>query len=404
VNQFARRVPAGGRGQATEDSGTLLRGRFLTVMVLTFFAFGIDNVLRPVVPLLVVARGGDATLVGIIAAAYALPAVLFRPMIGWLVDRGSHGQLLRLGALAACIGPIGLMLPGIATLAAVRFLQGTAFSMYSVSTRTLMAMLAPAAKRGEASGYYAAMPALGSLIGPALGTALYLATGEIGPVLLATAFAAIGVALTRRARIDDTVRVVEEKPTGPIWAEMLRFVERSSLPALLMLTCFQTTQAFFTVFPPIYVLATGQPIEVLVFYYPVVGLLWAGSQLVSGRVSDRLGRGRTIRLACSIAVAGLAVPIVFEGLIPFAVAAFGYTIGFALVSPALSALAIDRAPTERLGSAMATYSMGHGLAATISSVTWGALIATQGFAVAFAAGIVLQLLTFGLSYRFTTSR
>jgi MFS family permease len=373
-------------------------------MVLTFFAFGIDNVLRPVVPLLVVARGGDATLVGIIAAAYALPAVLFRPLIGWLVDRGSHAQLLRLGALVACVGPVGLMLPGIATLGAVRFVQGTAFSMYSVSTRTLMAMLAPPAKRGEASGYYAAMPALGSLVGPALGTALYLATGELGPVLVATVFAAIGVALTRRAQIEDSVRVVDEKPVGPIWAEMLRFVERSSLPALLMLTCFQTTQAFFTVFPPIYVLATGQPIEVLVVYYPAVGLLWAGSQLVSGRVSDRLGRGRTIRLACAIAVAGLAVPVVFEGLIPFAVAAFGYTIGFALVSPALSALAIDRAPTERLGSAMATYSMGHGLAATISSITWGALIATQGFAVAFAAGIVLQLVTIGLSYRFARNR
>lgn len=373
-------------------------------MVLTFFAFGIDNVLRPVVPLLVVARGGDATLVGIIAAAYALPAVLFRPLIGWLVDRGSHARLLRLGALAACVGPIGLLLPGIAALGAVRFLQGTAFSMYSVSTRTLMARLAPEAKRGEASGYYAAMPAIGSLVGPALGMALYLATGEIGAVLLATVFAAIGVALTRRAHIDDAVPTAVPKPPGPSWAEMLRFVERSSLPALLMLTCFQTAQAFFTVFPPIYVLATGQPIEVLVVYYPVVGLLWAGSQLVAGRVADRLGRGRTIRLACAIAIAGLAVPIAFEGLFPFSVAAFGYTIGFALVSPALSALAIDRAPTDRLGSAMATYSMGHGLAATISSVTWGALIATQGFGVAFAAGIALQVVTIALSYRFARNR
>jgi hypothetical protein len=66
-------------------------------------------------------------------------------------------------------------------------------------------------------------------------------------------------------------------------------------------------------------------------------------------------------------------------------------------APAISAMTIDRAPAGRVGSAMATYSIGHQLASNGSSALWGALIAVAGFGWTFGAAIALQVITIGLS-------
>jgi predicted MFS family arabinose efflux permease len=54
---------------------------------------------------------------------------------------------------------------------------------------------------------------------------------------------------------------------------------------------------------------------------------------------------------------------------------------------------MERAPKDRLGSAMATYTMGYQVATGLSSLLWGALITSLGFASVFATASLLQLLT-----------
>ena len=70
-----------------------------------------------------------------------------------------------------------------------------------------------------------------------------------------------------------------------------------------------------------------------------------------------------------------------------------------LVNPTISALVIERAPRHRLGSAMATYSIGYQFSTGTSSILWGAIITNFGFTWLFVVAAGLQVLTIVLGRR-----
>jgi MFS family permease len=379
-------------------SSRVLTRSFLVVLALTFLGFTFEHVLRPIIPLIVIDRGGDVFLVGIVAAIHSIPSILFRPSIGRLIDTGRHALLLRIGAVLGTLAPLGLMIPGLAALAPVRFAQGTGWALYSVSAHSLMARRSPADRRGEASGYFMAMPALAHLIGPGLGVALYLGTGAIGPALLA---AGLGVAATAIAFRMSLPRPFAERADARPQRLVERLVEPSALPATLMIAAFMLPQALFAVFAPVYALEVGAPLEWLAVYYPFFGLVLFLSQVVAGRASDRYGRHTAILAGCTVAAGGILVALVGGTFLTFAAGAAAYALGVALVSPTMSALTIDRAPPHRLGAAMATYSVGYQLSSGVGSLIWGAVLGVAGFGVAFGIAIASQLGTMVLSMRWT---
>jgi MFS family permease len=342
-----------------------------------------------------------------VAAVYSLPSLIFRPLIGRLVDSWHHGRLLQLGAVIGAITPAALLLPGILLLVPVRFVQGTGWACYSVSAQAFMAKIAPPDRRGTASGYYQSMVALALLVGPGLGTWLYLGMGLMGPILLASGLGLMAVVVSARVRIPAQAG----GSPSPSTARPRRFglgitqaLEPAAIPASLMLATFMSANALFNVFAPVYAISVGAPVESLVLYYPVYGAVLTLSQLAAGRMSDRVGRALTIRLGCAMAVCGLLVAASGDGMSTFTLGAAFYAIGVALVSSATSALTIDRAPIGRLGSAMATYSLGYQLAAGAGSLLWGPVISVAGFLTAFAGAITLQFLTLAATFRFARNK
>lgn len=401
-----RTLPSGGQSRASGDP--LLTRAFAAVLVMAVLGFTLESILRTVLPLMVLGRGGDAVWVGVVAAAAALPSVVFRPFIGGLIDTWRHDLLLRLGALTIGLGSVLLLLPGLPTLAVMRFLHGTGWATYSVSNHSLMAKLAPPHRRGEASGYFMAMPAVATLVGPAVGVTLYVAAGELLPVLLALALGLGAFAASIVVRVPEAPATAPGPGQGPSRGRVRwsagQILEPSAIPSTLMVTTFMAGHSVFIVFPPVYLSAIGAPIELLAFYYPVYGLAMTVSQLLVGRASDRLGRGASVRLGCGLAIVGFSSTFAVQGLAALVVASIAYAAAMALVSPTLSALTIDRAPAGRLGAAMATYSLGYQLATGASSIVWGVVIAAVGFPWPFGVAILLQVATIGLSLRFMSSR
>lgn len=387
-------------GTSDADGGVLTRP-FLVVLVLTFLGFTFEHVLRPVIPLIVIDRGGGTILVGVVAALHSLPSILFRPTIGRLIDSWNPGRLLRIGAVLGAIAPLGLLMPGLVALLAGRFAQGTGWALYSVSTHSLAARRSPVGRRGEASGYFMAMPALAHLIGPGLGVWLYLSTGTLGPALVATALGVAATVIAVRMRMAD-VPPVRAQPQPRALVE--RLIEPSALPATLMIAVFMLPQSLFTVFPPVYALEVGMPLEWLALYYPFYGLVLFVSQLVAGRASDRYGRHAAIVAGCTVAGVGLVLALVGGGFVAFAIGAAIYALGVSLVSPTISALTIDRASPDRLGAAMATYSVGYQLSSGMGSLLWGGVIAAGGFGAAFGLAIVSQVATMAISMRSSADR
>ena len=231
-------------------------------------------------------------------------------------------------------------------LVPVRLIQGAGWASYSVSAQAFMAKIAPSGRRGRASGHYQAMIAVSVLVGPALGTWLYVTSGLGGPILLATGLGIVALIVSLKVRIP-----VQAAPTAAATAPsrrsglpFLRALETSSLPSTLMLTTFMSGQSLFTVFAPVYAIGLGAPIELLVLYYPVYGAVLTLSHLAAAPVSDRVGRALTIRIGCVMAIGGLVVAALGGDMTALAIGAAAYAIGVSFVSSATSALTMDRAP------------------------------------------------------------
>ena len=397
-----------------------------------------EMLVQATLPLLILDRGGDAALVGFVAAAYAIPTLVLRPLIGRRIDRTGLGRIHQGGALLLTLAPLGYLLASVAILPLARLIQGLGWAMYGTANNVLLARLAPPSRRGEASGYFNVAWSLGFLLGPPVGLALYASAGAGVPFVVAALFAAGGLLVVSRLR-----RIVPSPgppPTGPgttvqavstadtparIGRSALpspetglppdepldapgprrllgleRLVEPAAVPTMVILASFMAGQTLFLTFAPVYVREIGAPDSVLALYFPIYGALLGLGQLVTGRLSDRIGRQRTILLGSALGTAGLVLAILAGGWLGFMVGAAWYAVGAAVVNPALAAATIDRLRPDRIGVGMATFAIGYQLAAGLGGAAWGVLIAWIGFPSPLLVGIALQVLCVALALRF----
>jgi MFS family permease len=377
---------------ATETAhGSLRTASLVAVCVLALFGFSHEAVMQPVLPLVILDRGGDAALVGLLVAAYGIPTIVLRPFIGRALDTRSHATIMRAGASLIAVAPLGFLLPATWTTFVARLVQGTGWSAYGASGHALLAKIAPEGRRGEAAGYYNAMAALAVLLGPATGLWLYGHVGEWAPFLAGSGLGLAGLLLALRIRIPSGLP--RPRPAGAEpRAVVAGVLERSSLVPMLITATFISVQSLFVVFAPVYARARGIPIGDLGLYYPVYGAVVLIGQLTLGRASDRFGRLSTIVLGCVMALVGLAIAGLGGDLATLALGGALYGVANALTTSALGATAIDGAPRDRVGAAMATYSLGYQLGASVGGAIWGVLIAAVGYPWPFFVGCAVQAL------------
>jgi MFS family permease len=349
-----------------------------------------ELLVQATVPLLILDRGGTAAVVGLVSAAYALPSLVLRPLIGRRIDRDGHGATHQVGAGLLIIGPLLLTLGAVPALLLGRFTQGLGWAMFGTSNNVVLARLAPVKRRGEASAWFNVMWAFGFVVGPPVGLALYAGVGQDVPFVAAACFA--GAALVTvtflRPRVPPPPDVVAAPQAGGLVA---RLVEPAALPTMAVLSTFMAGQALFLAFAPVYARSIGAPDAVLSAYFPLYGSVLVLGQLVTGRVSDRFGRRAAILAGCALGSAGLLTAAVAPSWTVFAAGAAAFALAAAIVNPAAAAATIDRAPAGRTGVAMATFSIGYQVAFGLGGFLWGTIIAAVGYPEPFLVAVGLQV-------------
>ena len=117
--------------------------------------------------------GGDAAGAGLAVGAFALSALVLRPLAGRLADRFGRLPLLFGGALIAAASLALLLLAeSLPVVVALRLLAGVAEAAFFVAGFAALADLAPEARMGEALSYNSLGLYLGIAFGPLLGAAL----------------------------------------------------------------------------------------------------------------------------------------------------------------------------------------------------------------------------------------
>ncbi|MCX0269694.1 MFS transporter [Nocardia zapadnayensis] len=126
-------------------------------------------------------------------AGFVLLAVVMRPVGGWLADRFDAPTVLAATLCAVVIAAsVQATTPGLAPTGTLAFLVlAAALGAGSGATFALVALIAPVGKVGAVTGFVGAAGGLGGFVPPLVMGAVYEATADYGPGLLALAVVAL---------------------------------------------------------------------------------------------------------------------------------------------------------------------------------------------------------------------
>ena len=356
---------------------------FILLCLGTFLFAGSMFLLFAVLPVFVVEElhGADSQ-VGLIMGAFALSALLVRPMTGRLVDQWSRKTLLSIGALIYCLAPaLYTQVESVPVMLGLRLFHGLGIAAYTTAAGVIVADLAPPSRRGEGMGYYGMSLNLAMTIGPALGVMLI---GYIGYNALFWLCAALALgSLVLSQLIQEPARAPQAGTPSRQW------VSRTALFPGFIAVCMTFTFGAVVSFLPLFVKASnlGNP----GIYFSVYSIVVVVSRPFAGRLSDRFGRAAVIvpGLGClAVAMITLAFSSTLPGIL---IAAALQGLGFGGVQPSIMALVVDRSPTHERGAALATLMGAFDVGVGLSSIALGAVLEYTDFTVMFlcAGGVAL---------------
>ena len=386
---------------------------FFAAMAASLFLFVSFQALFPTLPLYIISIGGSPADNGLASWAFALAAVLSRPLAGVLADRWGRRPVLVVGALVFGGGPLLYTLTSsVPWLLGARAAHGVGMALFSTSYQAFVADLLPPGRYGEGLGLantasvvtMVAAPLLGEWLAHTFGFRwLFLALGVIGGMGMV-------IALTLLAQGPFAHRGTERLFQAPLGAEgetcapplpptrvglRLALEQRCVRVGTLGMALLGVPFGAFVTFLPL--LADSRDISGTGWVFAAYAFASALVQPAAGRIADRLGSGRTILgglALASVAAAGFAVAGAWWPLLGLS-GLFG--IGYGAARAGLDACVQGGIEPALRGSSAAVQYAAHDLSIGLGGWTLGLLASSTGYGVMYAtvSGIILLGLVIG---------
>jgi hypothetical protein len=120
-----------------------------------FFLFTAFYLLLPTLPQFIKQMGGNEAQVGLAAGAFMLSAVIFRPIVGGLLDRFGRRPFIVWGLLLFILAMYMYnWIGGIVVLMGLRILHGISWAVSTTAIITAVTDMIPSARRGEGMGWF----------------------------------------------------------------------------------------------------------------------------------------------------------------------------------------------------------------------------------------------------------
>jgi MFS family permease len=376
--------------------GSPRRAAFAGVFAATLVAFLAVGAVLPILPRYVQGPldGGDIA-VGIVTGAFALAAVIGRPIGGRLADEHGRKPIVLIGmalcSVAACLYYVPL---GVAGIVFARLVLGLGDGWLYTASATWIVDLAPEERRGQAIGLFGMAIWGGLSLGPLFGE-LLLSIGSYEAVwafAAATPLLAAAMVLRLPERLGDEPEAAERR-AAPAEADLGRswrtwVPEGVALPGAALLLG-NIGYAAFAGFVVLHLeredIGHGGAAFVAFASAVVIG------RLVLGGIPDRHGP-RISALAAGLLEATGLLLIGLAGSLPVAFAgAMVMGLGFSLLFPALALVAIAGQPAERRGAVLGVFTAFFDLGVGIGGPLAGAIAASTGYREAFFTAAVAAL-------------
>jgi predicted MFS family arabinose efflux permease len=338
--------------------------------------------------------GSDESGAGLAFGAFAVSALILRPVAGRLADTWGRRPLLVGGALLSALLMLGTAYAdSLVTVVLLRLLFGVAEAAFFVASLAALADLAPPTRMSEAVSYNSLGLYLGLAFGPPLGELLVRMAGFTaawyGAAVLSLIAGVVAVGIkdvgSRSAPTAGRAKLIHWKAVPPA----LGFF--ASVAAMGAFFAFGSLQAD----------AVGLiPVSTPLFVY---GLVVVAGRLLLARVLDRFPALLLGAVALAIIGCGLMIMALWSAPIGMTLGAAVTAFGVTLSTPAFfSAIFATAKPSER-GAASGTASVFLDLGIAGGPILLGLAAQASGIPFAFgvAAAVVLAgcLWTMGLSRR-----
>jgi MFS family permease len=330
------------------------------MIVGSLFLFIPFYMLYPTLPLFIKEMGGNEAQVGLAMGLFMLSSVLFRPIVGWLLDRFGRRPfivwgLLLFGVAMYLYGWLG----GIVVLIGLRILHGMSWAVSSTAMQTAITDMIPPARRGEGLGWLGMAMSLAMASGPLFGVWVTQNLSYHALFQIAVGLSTAALLLTLGAKM----------PFRPqSGASRIEVVEKGVLPITVAVFLLFIAYGGITTFIPLFADSIG--VNPGAFFLAFAATLALGRPL-SGKLADRYGETVVMIPALVVTIAGLLALSLSTGLPGVLVAAVLYGIGFGSAHPVLHAAAIRLARPDRKGVANASFSTAIDLGIGLGAIMLG---------------------------------
>ena len=331
----------------------------------------------------------DATGVGISIGAFAIAALLLRPVVGRASDRFGRRPLLVLGGLLTIVALLfHLVVTTLPLFVVARSLLGIAEAFFFVAVVAAVSDLAPPERRGEAINIGSLAVYLGLAFGPFVGETI-LAWGGFAAVWLVAA-ATAGVATGLTLLVPETAPgALRQRATGERPPRTPLIHPAGFLPGFLIMTGTWGMAAYFA-FLPLYTtqLGIGSAGPALALYALIVVTL----RIVFAKLPDQIGPARLSAVALVGSALGLGVLGVVASPTGVYLGTAIFATGIAFLFPALVALAVGRVDENERGTVVGTTTAFVDLSFGLSPAILGLAVGAIGFGGIF---VVSSIVAFG---------
>ena len=372
--------------------------------LLCFLAIG---AVLPILPVYVTDElGAGDVAVGVVVGAFALSALIGRPVGGRLADRHGRKTVHAIGMAICVVAGLLLFLPfGVAGLIFARLVVGLGDGWVFTAGVTWIVDLAPEQRRGQAIGMFGLAIWGGLTAGAVIGEGMHALGGYDAVWAFAAVSPLLGLLVARPVPEPEPLRqpVAEElaaaelgtalgSPPATVVAAaapprgLEGLVPRAALRpgiALALANIGYGTMAGFVV-----LLLDQQGIGHGAAAFTVFAASVVVSRLVLGRLPDRLGARRTALGAGLVQGFGLAAVGAAQSL-PAALAASALMgAGMSLLFPSLALLVVARVDESRRGAAMGAFTAFFDIGVGIGAPFAGLVASAAGgdYQTAFYAG------------------
>jgi MFS family permease len=365
---------SGGAGAAV-----VLTRDFILLFIASFLFIGSLYLLIPVLPLYMVdVAHATPTQVGLLIGMLTFASFVLRPYVGLKADRWGRKPFLVVGSAVFVAASLLYMLAhSLWTLLFVLVFNGVGIACFHTASLTFVGDIAPRSQRGQSQAWFQSSFNMAVMVAPPLGVFLKDRLGYHSVFVAASLAGALALVFSLLVREKWMPRVA-----GPNLRA--RFADLRRLLLLVSVAIFACTATLGVIEAFLGLFAESAKISHFALFFTISGAVLVVVRLAAGKLVDTVGRRLTGFLALIAMAASMFVLAAANGFVLLCVSAVVWGFGFAFCSPALSAMLMDRVPTEELGSAFGIYTAAFEGGIVFGAMVMGPVVSALGFREAFA--------------------